>query len=877
MIGGEAVLELDRRSLSWRILRALSAGPLEGPGLYERAWELPYRPPSSDNTLYVAVHRLRRQLADTGLRVEIDGEGRYHLGAEGVLELAAPGRQEGPQALQIVGRAAEQEALAGALREGRLVALTGPAGVGKTRLARALLEGDGAWRGAWVSLEGVAPGGLLAAVSRGLGAPPSRPGVGDVEALAWHLAGRPATLLVLDNLERHLEEARGLLPGWLGAAPRLRVLLTSRERSGAPGERVITLAPLGAEQAAALFIERGGLVRAGYRPGAGERAVIAALAARLDGLPLALELAAAQLDVLDPGALLAGLDDRFGLLGGLEAALSSSWARLDDARRAALARCALFSGAFSDRDAAEALGPEVAACLPALRRKSLIQASADPQTGRLRSALLESVRDFLAPRLAADPSLAALRERHRRWTLERGRRASEGLYGPEGLACVDRLGEALADLLALVEDADAGDDEAAEAAVYAGQVLRIRGPAGAHEQLAERALARVDGAGPEWRCRGLLMASEVARVRGRMAESEALLARAEAVGHAGSLAALRYSRGWLAMLSPARWDEATALFEETLALARAQGDRWRAAQCLERLGVLEHWRGRALEGAALLEEAVAALEVLDSPLFLAPALGNLAAAERVLERALAIARSIGAVNLAGQVATNLGNVVLERGELERAAALYREALERLEAVGDTVSAATAEANLGEALAELGRPAEARRHLLRALARQPEGAWRPLWWSGVARCWAAEDAPEQARKAAGRALEEARAVDAAGPLAAALRDAAAVALLAGEREEARELLEEAGGMACTRRDLRLQAELAGLEATLAALEGADEAARWASAVALAEEAGDELLSGRLRAREAAASGAGEGSGPEATLEGRLLRLLARGAG
>jgi predicted ATPase len=232
-----------------------------------------------------------------------------------------------PAALtSFVGRAAAVRDVAGLLDQSRLVTVTGPGGAGKTRLAgevAGLVAGrfaDGAWLAAVRD-----PAQVAAVVAAALGIP-EQPGVAPAEALARVLA-RQQLLLVLDNCEHVIEAAAQLCAGLLAACDDVRVLATSREPLAVAGEARYRLAPLtlpapddtadgGRSEAVALFADRAR--RADARFVLDDRAgpVVARLVARLDGMPLAIELAAARVEALGVAQLLDRIDDRFALLTG---------------------------------------------------------------------------------------------------------------------------------------------------------------------------------------------------------------------------------------------------------------------------------------------------------------------------------------------------------------------------------------------------------------------------------------------------------------------------------------------------------------------------------------------------------------------------------
>jgi predicted ATPase/DNA-binding CsgD family transcriptional regulator len=359
----------------------------------------------------------------------------------------------------LVGRGPEIAAVLEQLRGGRVVTLTGPGGCGKTRLAlrvAALAEagfGDGA---RLVELAPLTDPALVpATVAQALGVP-ERDAPTPAAGLVRALAGREL-LVVLDNCEHVLEAAAGLVAALLAQCPRVRILATSRERLDVPGELVFPVPPLGlpadgsaavvaASEAGMLFAARAGAASPAFELSAQNSAAVAQVCARLDGIPLAIELAAARCAALGPAELAARLDGHPGLLSGgparpgrhrsLEALVAWSYELLDEAERRLLARLSVLRGGF-DLSAAEQvaaggpLQPEaIAGLLASLAGKSLVQA----QPGAvIRYSLLETVRQFAAGQLAASGEETAVHLRLLDWALDEARSA-EATVGSAGWA-----------------------------------------------------------------------------------------------------------------------------------------------------------------------------------------------------------------------------------------------------------------------------------------------------------------------------------------------------------------------------------------------------------------------------------------------------------
>jgi predicted ATPase/class 3 adenylate cyclase len=335
----------------------------------------------------------------------------YQLEADGLESAFPPPRSGGrPSALPkaaspLVGRVAEIDELAGLVRDGsRLITLTGPGGTGKTRLALAAaeeLEPDFSDGATFVELAPVADAALvLPTIAAALG-------VNELSGQSLdRLLGARHMLLVLDNFE-HLLTAAPEVAAVLEAGPEIVVLATSRAPLRITAERTFPVPPLPRDDAVALFVER---ARAAAAP------EIAELCGRLDGLPLAIELAAARASVLSPAAILARLERRLPLLTSsmrdvpdrqrtLRAAIEWSCDLLDDEARLLFARLSVFAGGFT-LEAAESLGGDVIDSLAALFDHSLLQREGE------RYAMLETIREYARELLARSGEEDELRERH---------------------------------------------------------------------------------------------------------------------------------------------------------------------------------------------------------------------------------------------------------------------------------------------------------------------------------------------------------------------------------------------------------------------------------------------------------------------------------
>ncbi|WP_432116852.1 BTAD domain-containing putative transcriptional regulator [Streptomyces sp. bgisy032] len=368
-----------------------------------------------------------------------------------------------------IGRERDIETLRRDLAAARLVTLLGPGGAGKTRLSqeaaetvRSTLPG-GVWLAELAPVDDpdAVPEAVLTAVGAretvlyGAGAEGIRAAVGDrlddpVERLAEHCS-RPGMLLILDNCEHVAEAAARLAEELLARCPGLTVLATSREPLGVPGELLRPVEPLPEPVALRLLADRGAVARPGFRIEDDPEAC-AEICRRLDGLPLAIELAAARLRMLTPRQIADRLDDRFRLLTSgsrtvlprqqtLRAVVDWSWDLLDEDERDVLRRLSVFAGGC-DLAAAEAVcGPVALEALGSLVDRSLVVAAPPGESGDegMRYRLLETVAEYAAERLDEAGQRAAAERAHLTYYRELARTTDPLLRGPGQLDAIRRL------------------------------------------------------------------------------------------------------------------------------------------------------------------------------------------------------------------------------------------------------------------------------------------------------------------------------------------------------------------------------------------------------------------------------------------------------
>jgi predicted ATPase/class 3 adenylate cyclase len=579
----------------------------------------------SDATRLLVASRLPAgvSLRDLGLHRLKDlkaPERIYQLAAPGLAERFPPLKSLGaatslpvpPTAL--VGREEEIERLRAVLaRPGmRLVTLTGTGGIGKTRLAVQAAAGlpdefpDGLW---WVALATVSRAEeVLGALAQVLGVWEDE-GAGLERAVAARLEGR-RMLVMLDNAEHLLPEVADVVVRLLAAGDRLVVLATSRERLQLSAEQVYPVPPLSAADAVVLLQERaaaaGGV--------AGEPQILERLCARLDRLPLALELAAARLRVFSPAQLLDRIDSRLDLFAGprdaeprhrtLRATIEWSHDLLAEPEQALFRRLAVFAGDCT-LDAAESVCQPGPGALDGLLDKCLVVRGDD--TPEPRFGMLESIRDFAAERLAADGEGPALRARHAGYfralaeRMDAALRAGEPEERPVAVLAAD-----IGNLRAAVEfGLQTGDTEVVRQITVALHMYwELHGLFTEARSWLDRALA-LDDAQDLTRQRLLSAQASTARVQGDYVAAQA--ASDEAASLAMALAGeTELFESLQARVSAARSRDdlrtAEALLQEALGVALAAGNGVGTSACRLNLAGVANQKGRHDEADDLLAE-----------------------------------------------------------------------------------------------------------------------------------------------------------------------------------------------------------------------------------------------------------------------------------
>lgn len=636
-----------------------------------------------------------------------------------------------------VGRRAPLQALARRFDDegARLVSLIGIGGGGKTRLATRF---GWSWLGDYpggVWFCDLAPArtaeGLVSAVAQGLELPLGQED--PVLQIGQALAGRGRCLLILDTFEHLTRWAESTLGRWLDRAPEACFLVTTREVLGIAGEQTLALPTMDADDAEALFLKRAAAARRDFAPNSEDRAAIATLVHLLDGLPLAIELAAARVRTLAPRALLARMSERFKLLasgGGrldrqatLRATFDWSWGLLPTAEKAALAQLSVFEGGFT-LEAAEAVielamlddPPWTLDVVHALVDKSFVRPLSSERAHE-RFELLSSVQAYAAEHLQTEGRYAgsgplAQREaeaRHGAWFA--GLRASAAMAG---------RGIELDNLVAACRRAvQRGDHaQAAGALDAAWAALNLRGPFKAGVDLAALVLAMPGLQGRDAAHAHAVAGMALESSGQRQAALEHYARATQLADEAGDRAcgagvAVRRS-GLLARAGQA--SEAQQGLQQALALARDEGELALQCAALNALGVLAFEAGDAATARGHYDAALALARqcgerrvegaVLGNLGNLAATAGHTAEARVHAEAALQVLRELGDRTREAMTLVNIGMLRFIEGELSDAADVLERGLLAARELGHRRLECIALGNLGLVHNEAGHPAQA---------------------------------------------------------------------------------------------------------------------------------------------------------------------------
>ncbi len=588
-----------------------------------------------------------------------------------------------------VGRTREVEDVKQLLSAKRLLTLTGAGGVGKTRLALRMAEGlveeypDGVWLVDLATLSDEALVLQTAASILGVREAPNYP----LSETLLSFLERKKLLITLDNCEHLTSACAAFAEMVLRRCSDVRILATSRVPLEVSGEAVWSVPPLSfpdprrlppletlAEfEAVKLFLERTASIQPVFTLRPDNAAPVAAICQRLDGMPLAIELAAARTSAMTVQQIAARLDDRFRLLTGgsrtalprhqtLRGAIDWSYGLLVDKERVLLRRLSVFAGGWTLEAAEEVCSDggveelEVLDTLTQLAFKSLILVG--EHSGSVRYRFLETVRQYARDRLGESDEEAVVRRRHRDWYLAFAERAEQELAGPRQASWFDTVEAEHDNLRAALEwTLQSGEPEAAlRLATAVREFWFVRGYMAEGRTWLERALEQSDDVASSLRAKALRAA------------------------------------GWLAVFGQGEYVGGRTLYEESLSLWRQLEDKRNIAQSLHDLGVVEAHLGRHAAARDLYNESLALRQEAGDRVGSAISLHNLgrvayregdyATAGALLQQSLAILQDAGYQHPIAMVLTNLGLVACRQGEYARARSLMHQGLALHRELGD---------------------------------------------------------------------------------------------------------------------------------------------------------------------------------------------------
>lgn len=633
-----------------------------------------------------------------------------------------------------VGRVRERDDVAALLARHRLVTLTGPGGSGKTRLALEVVRATVGRTVAEAWLVDLAPVTTPAMVQEkvadtlGIRAEPGR----DLaDTLAAAVSARDVTIL-FDNCEQLVETCAELAQGLLASTERVRLLATSRERLGVPGEAVYVVPPLAtasphddwdqvaASDAVRLFADRAAAARPGFTVTADNAHLVLEVCRRLDGLPLALELAAARAATMPLRHLADRLDDRFRLLDSairvatprhrsLAATVAWSYDLLDGPERTVFERVAVFPAAFA-LDAAEEVvsGDGLAARDVGMLLSRLVTVSAvqleDGPDGEMRYRLLETTRQFARHRLD-EVTLVGLRERHARRYLAQAQEAEPHLFRAGSARWLPRLHSEQDNFRAALGWSFGPDGDPELGAQLVRCLWHPWDLRGARGEGLHWVHAGLDAIGPDLPEQRLPLLSAGALFHLGRADFDAVAALAnEQLALAGASGAQDWAGDALAMAASVAWArgdfaQAHCLYEDAVAASLAGGDLWRAAMEEAQLARLHRDRQQLATARAVALRALAHAREVGEDLACGLALDVLAsleqrrddvpAAQRLVQEALVHYRRVGYVEGEASALHLAGRLALTAHEPQPAREAFERSMQLCRRIGHRAGTATA--------------------------------------------------------------------------------------------------------------------------------------------------------------------------------------------
>ena len=676
-----------------------------------------------------------------------------------------------------VGRADEVASLGAILRAGRALTLCGAGGIGKTRLALRLLAEavpdfpDGIW---FVDLgELHQPQQVVPAVAAAVGVD-EEPGRRLTDTLADAVSHRRA-VLALDNCEHLVGACAALCQRLLASAPTLRILATSREPLRVAAETVWPVSPLEVPDAdvtdplkiieydaVRLFAERASAAAPGFAVTAGNASAVARICRALDGLPLAVELAAAWVRALSVEQIAARISDRFVLLTGadrsaparqqtLRATIDWSHDLLTGREQVLLRRLSVFSEwslEMAEHICADDALPagEILDTVTALADKSLLEVGPEV-LGQTRYRLLETIRDYASGWLAQAGETEEFRSRRREFTLREAERSvaiAMGVVSGPWPARVDmfrRFDAESGNLHEVLRECLARDDAETGLRICWAMtpVMIVRGTLSHGIDLLDAFLGLPSAASAPGPVRGaaLVARGQLALASGSTDAAKFALAGLELSRAAGDQFSVAAALNLLTEIAVhgSELTEAAARGEQALAVARAAGDRWNEGYALGTLATVAGWRGNLREAQDLAEAALAAMRSIEQHWGSARALlglGDLARlrgdhdiARQRYREALAYLREVGSRPDTARCLAGLGRIELDQGDLAAARANLSESLRLSYASGSRIGMARGLEALTRLVIREGRPDDAIRLAAAVAALREEAGLPPV--------------------------------------------------------------------------------------------------------------------------------------------------------